>query len=53
MKKENLNVPALIALGIFIAGGLVALYLDDNVVAAALIGAAVGQLGPQPVRAGK
>jgi len=49
---RSVHVPALVALVVFVAGGLVALYLGDNVVAAALIGAAVGQLGPQPMKLG-
>jgi hypothetical protein len=53
MNKENLNVPALVALVVFVAGGIAALALGHDSIGAALIGTAVGQLGPQPFRAGK
>lgn len=52
MTIKKLNKPALAALALFIVGGLVALYLGHEVIAAALIGTAVGQAGPQPVKLG-
>lgn len=52
MRPQNINIPALVALGIFITGGLVALYLGHESIGAGLIGAALGQLGPQPIKAG-
>lgn len=52
MTKNQVHVPALVALAVFVVGGLVALYLGHETAGAALIGAALGQLGPQPMRLG-
>jgi hypothetical protein len=53
MTKQDINIPALVAVGLFLAGGLVALALEHEAIGAALIGVALGQFGPQPVKAGR
>jgi hypothetical protein len=53
MTKQDINIPALVALVVFVAAGIAALALGYETIGAALIGTAVGQLGPQPLKVGK
>lgn len=53
MPSMKLDVTATVSFALLIIGGLVALFIKHESVGAALIGAAIGQLGPSPVKAGK
>lgn len=53
MTKQDINIPALVAVAIFIIGGIAALALEQEAIGAALIGVAIGQFGPQPMKGGR
>lgn len=49
----KINVPALVVLVVLVVGGIAALAIGHESIGVALIGAALGQLGPQPFKAAK
>lgn len=53
MNQVKLDLGATIGFALLIIGGLVALFIGHESIGSALIGAAIGQLGPSPVKAGK
>ena len=50
---SKINIPALVVLVVLVAGGIAALAIGNESIGLALIGAALGQLGPQPFKVGK
>lgn len=49
---KNISLPAAIAFAALIVGGVVSLVLHQGEVGYMLIGVALGQLGPSPVKLG-
>jgi len=50
--ENNVSIPAVVAVAVYLAAGIAALALGHETIGAALIGAAVGQFGPQPIKMG-
>lgn len=49
---KNISLPAAIVFASLIVGGIVALALEQDVLGASLITAAIGQLAPSPLKSG-